>query len=440
MKTRAEIERRIPASGAAFDVVVAGGGPAGIGAAVAAAKTGASTLLLEARAFFGGVASLALWMNVNRLLLDGGSRGGVHDMFVRRIRGLGPEASVPGKTNIIDGDGLDIHPEYLRAAAFELLEEAGCAYQLYSPVTGVLKERDTVRGVVVAGKEGRLEYHAAVTVDATGDGDVAHLAGVETRMGGPNGELMPVSLVFAVANVDVDRFIEFVTSRRSDWLALIERAREDGLATSSWYAFDRTTLPGTVSVNNGGPYGVGVIDATRSGQLTVAERAAIEVALDFVKIGRRYAVPGLERCVLARAGAAVAVRETRRIVGEYVLTLEDVGRSQDFPDTVARRYGKIDAVNLPDREALVSKMRSGYGYPYRSMLPAKVDNLLVAGRCGSATQEGMAAGRAMGNMMELGQAAGVAAALAVRKGARPRDLDAREIQERLAAMGVKLFA
>ncbi len=435
MLSQDRVQGRIPADGGSYEVIVAGGGPAGLGAALAAAHQGAHTLLLEARSFFGGVAAVALWMPMNRMLLEGGSRGGVHEMLVDKLTRYGADAWTPGRANWINGDGLDVHPEYLRLAAYEALEEVGCQYRLYNPVTDVLMQGDTVTGVQVSAKEGLQSFQAQVVVDATGDGDVAYRAGVEMVQGREeDGRFMPISLVFALANVDVDRLLDYVDHHGDELQAIYDQAHKAGFAVAAWYAYDRTTLPGVVTVNNGGWRGQGSLNGARSADLTAAERMGMQVAVDLVKLARLYRIPGLESCYLARTGAAVGVRDTRRIVGEYVVTVEDARSGAEFEDVIARKYGAIDAVQL-----YTGQMQSGFAYPYRALLPKRIENLLVAGRCGSATFLGHAAGKSMGNMMALGQAAGVAAALSAHQGVSPRALDVRQVQAALLGMGVPLF-
>ncbi|MFW5991645.1 MAG: FAD-dependent oxidoreductase [Halanaerobiaceae bacterium] len=431
--------KNIADSGEKYDVIVAGGGPAGIGAALSAAVNGAEVLILEVRSQFGGTASAALWMCINWLFADNNEtdRGGVHRLLVDKIRSMGEAACCPGKRrNTINGGNLDVHPEYLKLALFELFEQFKIDYQLYSPVTGVIKDGNLLKGVEVSGKEGEKRYYAEVIIDATGDGDVACLAGCEMVEGREeDNKHMPISLVFALANVDIDRFFSYWEEYKdTEFKELLDKERDKGKhCLTTWYSMDRTTVPGVVSVNNGGS-GYLNLDGAKTADLTAAERVGIQIAMDFVSFVKENNIPGMEDCYLVRTGAFAAVRDTRRLVGEYVLTEEDILHGKEFEDVVARKYGAMDAVGFDSGR----KIKQGAAYPYRSLLPKDVDGLLAAGRCGSATFLGHSGGKSMGNMLAIGQAAGAAAHLAVKHNITPRELEAKKVQQVLRDMGVSI--
>ncbi len=440
MISRHEIAQHIPQEGRKYDVVVAGGGPAGLGAALAAGRLGAKVLLLEARSFFGGVAATSLFMPINRLKLKGGTRGGIHEMLVSKLMSFDGLACREGKVTWTDGDGLHVHPDYLKEAIFQLLEETGVDYRLYSPVCGAKVESGAVTQAVVLTKDGRTAFEADVFIDCTGDGDLAYHAGAKTEAGREqDGAMMPITLGFALSNVDTDKLFAFYDADEKEHKlpGYVSHARELGYSVAPWYSFDRTTVPGLVTVNNGGLAGVGILNALHAQDATVAERAGIRIAVDFVKWARELKVPGLENCYLDRTGAAVGVRETRRVICDYVLTMEDATAGAEFEDVIARRYGAVDLAGLPANEN--TDMKSGYAYPYRALLPVGLERLLVAGRCGSYTHLALAAGKSMGNMMAIGQAAGAAAALSVKAGVTPRELPAQAVQKALiGTLGVKL--
>jgi hypothetical protein len=462
--TRTDFEKFIPVGDAGYDVIVCGSGMAGLGAALAAGRSGARTLLLEAQGVLGGITHCCLWMPLgawNRpkeLLTSEGedpSRGGVHRLFEEKVLALGPDAYDPKRRAV--------HPDYLRVAMFELLEEAGCHYRLYSPVTGVVKDGSRVTGVVVTGKEGPKTFRAKVVVDATGEGDVAFLAGAEFNRGrAEDGMLMPVTLTFVLGNVDLPRLHAFkpgLHEKPKEWFkasareiaerylknpgsntpeddafnAILREARAQGYVTAMWYAFTGTTIAGVATVNNGGLWDVGCVDGTRSADLTLAERAGSRIAVDFVKIARKWEVPGLAQCHLLRVANAVAVREARCIIGDYVITVEDLLEGRVPEDTVARAGERgVDTVYYH------SPAKGLIGIPYRALLPKGIEGLLVAGRCVSATHDSLGGLRGMGSVMSIGQGAGVAAALAARADVLPRQISAKDIQTVLAKMGVRL--
>lgn len=411
----------------AFDVVVAGGGPAGLGAAVAAAQNGAKTLLVEQRAFFGGVAALGLWMPLNRVLIDGKPRPGFAGLLVKKLKEFGPEVVRIGEHEI------HVHPEYLKLVTFEILEEVGVTYLLHSKVAEVIKHSNTIRGVVLESKSGKIRVDAKVVVDATGDGDVAALAGAEWLKGREDdGFLSPMTLLFAVGNVDMDRFDAF-RRKGGNLREILKEGSSEGYILPEAVGLDRATLPGIVSVNSSGTKTLGSLDGTNVWDLTKAERHGRRMAVDFVRLMRDKAIPGFESCYLLYVSPQIAVRETRRIVGEYTLTEEDVTVGNRFDDVVARRYGFLDVGYV-----LFKPMASPHDVPYRCLLPKTIDNLLVAGRCISTSHISHSAGKSMGNQMAIGMAAGTAAALSVRHNLPPRKINVKELQCLLVAQGMQL--
>jgi hypothetical protein len=316
---------------------------------------------------------------------------------------------------------------------------------------------------LVTGKEGVVTYRAKVVVDATGEGDVACWAGAEFTKGrAEDGMLMPVTLTFVLGNVDLRRLYDFKPGsfeKPKDWFgasakevmeryrrnpasstpqddafnAIVREAREQGYATATWYAFTGTSLPGVATVNNGGLYDVGNVDGTRSADLTLAERVGSQIAVDFVKIARKWEIPGLSQCHLLRVANAVAIREARCIIGDCVITVEDIVAGRLPEDTVARAQERV-----VDTVYYHSPAKGMIGIPYRALLPKGIEGLLVAGRCISATHDSLGGFRGMGSVMSIGQGAGVAAALAAKRGLTPRQVSAKDIQAVLAGMGVRL--
>jgi hypothetical protein len=244
--------------------------------------------------------------------------------------------------------------------------------------------------------------------------------------------MMP-ALVFALSDVDIERVATLDAPDGERFRATIASAKDAEYHTARWYSFDRATIPNVVSVNNGGPDWIPNLDGTRICDLTAAERAGTQIAVDFVRFAHDLQIPGLEMCRLTRIGYQVAVRDTRRVDGEYTLTREDAETGREFDDAVARKYGGIDDVGR-----FKTQMASGFGFPYRSMIPKGLTNLLVAGRCCSATHGGFSAGRSMGNMMEIGQAAGTAAALSIKEGISLREVDPEKVRIALRKTGVSI--
>ncbi len=446
------------------DVVVVGGGPAGIGAAGGAARAGADVVLVERYGFLGGNATVALvmplmsWHNEVRgarargvdeplrlLPSDHGPGepvvGGVllelMELLLRRRGAVAPSEET--------GYTVPLDPEAYKSAALELLDMAGVRYLLHAFASGVTGEPRRPEGVVLETKSGPLVVPASVIVDATGDGDLAAAAGAGYEIGRDDSLVQPMTLMFRVADFQREHFQGYVREHPDQWHGvsglweLIEQARAAGeldlpredvlfFATPHEHELivNSTRVPGVL--------GIDVFDLTHAERLA---RHQMEQIMRFL----RNRVPGFEEAYVVQSGTQIGVRETRRISGEYQLTADDVLRSRRFDDVIARGSYPID-IHDPKggRGTLLERLPVGgaYDIPLRCLIPRDVDALLVAGRCISGTHEAHSSYRVTPIALATGQAAGVAAALAAHAGVAPRDLAPDDVQRQLVAQGANL--
>lgn len=437
---------------ASADVLVVGGGPAGIGAAVAAARAGARVLLAERYGFLGGMATAALvgpLMSYHTTPVRDSVEtvaprkviGGLLDELVDRMVAVG--GAVP--PNAIWDYMVLIDAEAFKTVALQLVLEADVGLMLHSQAVGVVRDGNRVRGVIFETKAGRQAVLADVVVDATGDGDVAAQAGAPFDIGRQSDcACQPMSLIFKLGGVDFGRFREYVRGHPGEFnLAqglrrLVDEATRNGdldLAREDVLFFP-TPAPDEVVVNSTRVNGCSALDVWG---LTAAEIEGRRQAEMLVGFFRGY-VPGFERARLLQTGCQIGVRETRRVRGEYVLTAKDVLEAARFTDVIARGCYPLD-VHSPDGRG--TEMRhlppgSCYEIPYRCLVPLDVEGLLVAGRSISGTHEAQSSYRVMPICMATGQAAGVAAAYAAKAGVPPRAVDVEAVQAELLRQGAIL--
>jgi len=439
MKTVREPARETPVT-RDVDVIVAGGGPAGIGAAVAAARLGCRTLLVEQYGVLGGMATAGLVLHFQRWTI-GGRRiiGGLAWELARRIAAMNDRFNTPGPWNSgWEGAGIPpFDPEHLKLVADSMVLESGAEVLLHTFVCGSIRSGGRVEGLLVENKSGRQALRGKIVVDATGDGDVAAEAGAPFEKGrGDDGSMQAMTMCFRVAN--------------ANYAALAQHPTENGADLVVREAMLKAMAAGTLPVV-GGPWivpnvrGEFRINAARQwGDCTSAEdltRASVE--------GRRLVwtffewlrdnFPEFRNAHIMDTGFQIGTRESRRILGDHVLGIEGVQGAVRPPDTIALGGHAIDIHSTTASAAhRMDYLPGAYGIPYRCLLPRGVDNVLVAGRCLSATHEALASARVMAQCMAMGEAAGTAAALAVRDGLSPRQVDPAALRRTLMAQGAIL--
>ncbi|HVV57752.1 MAG TPA: FAD-dependent oxidoreductase [Gaiellaceae bacterium] len=409
------------------DVLVVGAGSAGATAAIAAARTGASTLLVDRLGFLGGTSTAVLDTFYAFFTPGREPRKVVAGIPDEVVAGLEAEEACFLRPNTYGaGTGVTYDPETLKRVWEGLVLDAGVSVLLHAFVHGVRLDGDRIAAVDVWTKGGEWRIEAGCVVDASGDADVCHLAGAPYE--GPDDRTQSLSTVFRMANVDVAR--AEAVPKQELW-ARMRAARDEGRYALPRVegSVHRTPQPGVMMalmtrMRN--------VDATDPEQLTRAELEGRRQCREYFRFLREN-VPGYEEAVLVSTSPAVGVRESRRIVGEAVLTAEDVLGARTFADQIARCGAPIEEHHAgSDTRWVYLEEGATYGIPYRALLPREVDGLLVAGRCFSATHDAHASARSMATCMAMGQAAGTAAALA---GGDPRRLDPERLRAKLREDG-----
>jgi hypothetical protein len=443
------------------DVLVVGGGPAGLGAAIAAADAGAQVVLAERYGFLGGNATAALVMplmsfhtqvptpdrkenasGATPLLPTDHGPGeavvaGVLRRLVERLVSVGG-AIAP---SLATGYVVPFDPEWFKLIALELLDEAGVSFLFHAFASGVLPGNE---GVIFETKSGPLAIRAKVIVDCSGDGDVAVAAGAPCEVGRADGLAQPMTLMFRVAQFRRAAFEAYVRDNPKEWRgvhglwALVRRATEEGnldLPREDMLFF-ATPYENEVSVNS---TRVTRVLGTDVWDLSYAEWRSRDQMRQIEAFLRKY-VPGFEDSYVVQSGVQVGVRETRRVIGEYQLDADDVLGARKFDDAIARGAYPVDIHNPKGSGTLLKRLPPGEAYdiPLRCLLPRNTERVLVAGRCISGTHEAHSSYRVMPIVMATGQAAGICAAIAARQGRMPRNVPVQEVQRELLRQGASL--
>lgn len=430
-----------------YDVIVCGGGPSGVNAAISASRNGADVLLIEATGLLGGNSVLALvgpWMTFH----NAGNQivTGIGEEMVSRLQkdslSLGHIKDPIGFCDTV----TPIDQEGVKALFFKMIDEEDIDVLLHAQVFDVIMDGETITGVNVMTKSGEMTFTSPVVIDATGDGDVGKFAKADYIHGRKKDQLtQPMTMIFQVGGVDVGKLREAIENDPDDFVirddydfgyvgisgffSLIKKAKENGdlnLPRDRVLLFEET-LPNHVSINMTRVQGLSGVDAFELTQAELSARRQIEEAFRFLK---SY-VPGFKDAYIARTPSKIGIRETRHITGEYIVDTDDVLKKRSFDDSIAMSGFPMD-IHSPSGDNLELFEQTedmAFEIPMRALLPKKINNLIVTGRCISATHEASASLRVTPTVMALGEAAGVLAALSAKNGVSVKKIDHKDVQD-----------
>ncbi len=395
-----------------YDVIVCGGGPAGCNAAIAAAREGAKTLLLEASGMLGGMATKGL-VNAWTPIHDGERiiHAGLTFQIIKEVKESMPHIKHDR------WNWVPVNYEKLKVVLDRMVTESGADVLLHSFVTGVeMKDDRNIDVVLVANKSGLTAYRAKVFIDCTGDADLYAWAGKEFMKGDEQGRLQPTTMCFVLTHMNEDQYLYNPNpdqKLRTKYHNMIHEAQKNGYELPDDHFVPQKIAPGTYSFNAGHVYG---IDSTDPKSLTYACIQGRKGAWELTRALKDYCPECFSQAIMQQTAPTIGLRESRRIIADYCFTMEDYIKRQSFPDEVLRGKYPIDV-----HEEEVGMIRNtledyehygpgeSYGVPYRCMCPRDLDNVLVAGRTVCSDRISNGSLRIMPACMCEGEAVGMAA-------------------------------
>lgn len=451
-QTIQEPAREIPVR-AQVDILVVGAGPSGLMAAQAAADKGLNVMLIESRSYLGG--NLTIGLPILGFLGQKGNQiiKGLPQRFIDRLKERG--AASDHRPCALHVSLTIIDSEQAKTVAMQLMEEAGVEVLMYVFCTDVIREGNEVKGVVIESKAGREAILAKTVIDCTGDADVAYRAGVECHKGDAEGGMQPPTLMFCMRGVQTQKLREAIVShpeiydmdimsaesfnqRHFITVGLrnqIRKAQESGIdipvaRTILITGMNEDEIWVNMSRVNG-------TDPTKPESYTYGEMEGRKQIYRIAEYLKGF-VPGFENAWMEKVAPFMGIRESRVTVGKYVLTAQDILACRSFDDAIAVASYPVDLHHPKGGDCTLEYCGDCYDIPYRSLVPEKIENLLVAGRCSSFNHEAMASTRVMSTCMALGEAAGRAARIALKDGVKPSQVDVQKLRDELRATGAYL--
>jgi hypothetical protein len=406
-----------------WDVVVAGGGPGGANAAAAAAKHGAKVLLIERYGYLGGMATAGLVNPFMAYTVKATGQNIASSIFNEILERLSRRGGLAP-------DRVTFDDEQMKLVLDEMLEAYGVTVLLHSTVVGVEVQEGVIQAIQVNSKSGELSVKGEIFIDSTGDGDLAALAGCEVEIGrSEDGFCQPMTLCFRVAGVDMGGEIyHWDHPLRLEIDRLYQEAKQKGIVTNPRedVLIFPTLRPDVLHFNTTRVIQKSAVDVF---ELTEAERIGRKQVVEMVDLLRSQ-VPAFKNAYLQKMAAVIGVRESRRVMGGYLLTAEEVLEGAKFPDGIARSVYPVDIHNPAGTGTVLKHLAEDayYEIPFRCLLPRGMRNLLIGSRCICATHEAHSSMRVMPVVSGIGEAAGTAAALCALRGIYADEIDGREVK------------